>query len=56
MKNVNSNKELWTNLKVQNLTVEELEKREEYTSLTPGCCFQLGSCCLKACINCCFVF
>lgn len=49
MKSLNKNEQLWTNI-----TVESLENREEYTSLTPGCCFQLGSCCLQLCVNCCF--
>lgn len=49
MKSVNKNDKLWTSI-----TVELLEKREEYTSLTPACCFQLGSCCLEVCANCCW--
>lgn len=49
MKSINEDEKLWTNV-----TVEILEDREEYTSLTPGCCFQAGSCCLQPCANCCF--
>ncbi|NLD49572.1 MAG: hypothetical protein GX660_20690 [Clostridiaceae bacterium] len=44
MKSINKDEQLWSNI-----TVEKLEQREEYTSLTPGCCFQLWDCCFKIC-------
>jgi hypothetical protein len=53
MRSLNGDKELWTRL-----SVEELEKREEYTQLVnlvsePKCCFQV--CCYDCCIQvCCF--
>jgi hypothetical protein len=54
MKSINGDNELWTRL-----SVEELERREEYTSLAelvpaePVCCFQV--CCYDCCIQvCCF--
>lgn len=56
MKSINDDNSLWTRL-----SVEELERREEYTQLVavddvaqePKCCFQV--CCYDCCIQvCCF--
>jgi len=57
MKSINDDNSLWTRL-----SVEELERREEYTQLMavdvdqpsePKCCFQI--CCYDCCIQvCCF--
>lgn len=55
MKSINDDNSLWTRL-----SVEELERREEYTALVavevesePKCCFQV--CCYDCCIQvCCF--
>lgn len=56
MKSINDDNSLWTRL-----SVEELERREEYTQLMtdvavesePKCCFQV--CCYDCCIQvCCF--
>jgi hypothetical protein len=45
MKSINDDKQLWTTL-----SVEELEKREEYAvMLDSPCCFQI--CCVDCCFN-----
>ena len=50
MKSINRDETLWNKI-----TVEILEDRAEYTSLTPGCCFQVGgSCCINVNGPCCF--